>query len=96
MDADPTLKGTAAAAKFKALYDRLMARRQGRLASNSKRGHNKKLSALQDHALKDYIFMLYAAKTLANLEVIQNAARQLLYYAFGNSESLVSRRWTKA
>jgi hypothetical protein len=95
MDADPKLKGTAAVAKFMALYHRLIARRRGRLASNLRRGHNKKLLAPQDDALKDYIFMLYVAKTLANLKVIQNAAKQLLYYAFGNNK-LVSRRWTKA
>lgn len=45
MDADPKLKGTAAAAKFIALYHRLMACRRGRPASNSRGGHNKKLSA---------------------------------------------------
>lgn len=39
--------------------------------------------------------MLYAAGTSANLEVIQNAAGRLLYYASSDSK-LVSRRWTKA
>jgi hypothetical protein len=35
MDDDPTLKGTKAAAKFGAPYNRLMARRRGRPASNT-------------------------------------------------------------
>ena len=47
-----------------------MARRRGRLVSNTRGGYNKKLAALQDYALKDYIFMLYRAGTVANLEVI--------------------------
>ena len=73
-----------------------MARRRGRLASNTRGGHNKKLAAPQDYALKDYIFILYGAGTAANLEVIQTAAGRLLYYASGDHTSLVSRRWTKA
>ena len=43
MDNDPTLKGTKAAAKFGAPYDRLMARRRGRPASRTRGRHNKKL-----------------------------------------------------
>ena len=73
-----------------------MARRRGRPASNTRGGHNKKLAAPQDYALKDYIFMLYRAGTAANLEVIQTAAGRLLYYALGDYTSLVLRRWTKA
>jgi hypothetical protein len=45
MDADPKLTGTAATAKFQAPYHRLMARRRGRLVSNTRGGHNKKLAA---------------------------------------------------
>jgi hypothetical protein len=48
MDKDPSLKGTKAAAKFGALYNRLMARRRGRPISNTRRGHNKKLSIPKD------------------------------------------------
>ncbi|OCK89347.1 uncharacterized protein K441DRAFT_487004, partial [Cenococcum geophilum 1.58] len=84
------------AAKFLAPYHRLMARRRGRPASNTRGGHNKKLAAPQDYALKDYIFMLYGAGTAANLEVIQTATRRLLYYASGDRTSLVSQRWIKA
>ena len=48
MDEDPSLKGIKAAAKFRAPYDRLMARRRGRLASNTRGGYNKKLSTPED------------------------------------------------
>ena len=43
MDADPALKGVAAAKEFGAIYSRLMARRRGRPASSSQGGHNWKL-----------------------------------------------------
>jgi hypothetical protein len=46
MDNDLTLKGTKAVAKFKALYDRLIARRRGRPASHTRGRYNKKLLAL--------------------------------------------------
>ena len=45
MDADPKLTGTAAVAKFQAPYHQLMARRRGRPVSNTRGGHNKKLTA---------------------------------------------------
>jgi hypothetical protein len=96
MDKDPTLKGTKAAAKFRAPYDRLMARRRGRPASNTRGGHNKKLSGPQDESLKDYIFMLWASSRVANREAIQRAATQLLFYETGDSNISVSSRWTKA
>ena len=73
-----------------------MARQWGRLASNTRGGHNKKLAVPQDYALKDYIFMLYRAGTVANLKAIQTAAGRLLYYALGDRISLVLQRWTKA
>jgi hypothetical protein len=58
MDNDLTLKGIAIAAKFRAPYDRLMAWRRGRPLSHSRGGQNKKLSAPQDDALKEYIIIL--------------------------------------
>jgi len=42
MDLDPSLKGTVAAHEFGANYTRLIARRRGRLASNTRSRHNKK------------------------------------------------------
>jgi hypothetical protein len=57
MDEDSTLKGTKAALQFGASYQRLMARRHGRPASHNRGGHNKKLSAPQDDALREYILM---------------------------------------
>jgi len=96
MDNDPTLRGIAAAARFGAPYQRLMARRRGRPASHTRGGHNKKLSEPQDSALKDYIFMLYASGHSANLEAIQTSASRLVYYETGDAKSSVSRRWTKA
>jgi hypothetical protein len=72
MDADPHLKGTDAAKKYGAIYQRLMARRRGRPASNTRGGHNKKLENLQDHIVQDYLLMLYHAGTSANLEALCN------------------------
>ena len=95
MDRDPKLKGTKAAVQYGAPYHQLMARRQGRPASNTRGGHNKKLSAPEDLALKDYIFMLYSAGTSANTNEIQTAASRLLYYVSGNAKASISRRWTK-
>jgi hypothetical protein len=96
MDKDPKLKGTKAALRYGAPYDRLIRRRQGRRASNTRGGHNKKLSVPQDGALKDYIMMLYSAGTSANLDEIHTAASRLLYYVLGDPKSAPSRWWTKA
>jgi hypothetical protein len=76
IDKDPTLKGTKAVAKFRAPYDRLMARRRGRPLSNTRGGHNKKLSAPQDASLKDYCLMLYASRRSPNLDTIQTSANR--------------------
>jgi hypothetical protein len=51
-------------------YHCLMAQRRGQPTSNTRGGHNKKLSAPQDYALKDYIFMLHGANTNANMTEI--------------------------
>jgi hypothetical protein len=72
-----------------------MARQRGRPASNTRGGHNKKLSAPQDEFLRDYIFMLQASGRAADWDVIQSAATRLLYYETGDSEISVSSRWTK-
>jgi hypothetical protein len=96
MDRDPRYRGTQAALDFVVLYHRLMARRRGRPISNIRGGHNKKLSALQDYALKDYIFMLYRANININITEIQRAISRLLYYVIGDRKSIVSRWWTKA
>jgi hypothetical protein len=93
MDEDPTLTGVAAATHYRANYQRLMARRRGRPPSNSRGGHNKKLSTPQDSALKDYLLLLYHAGTPANLEQVILAANRLLFYA--GSTDTVSRRWAK-
>jgi hypothetical protein len=79
MDEDPSLRGTKAALRFGAPYQRLMARRQGRLASNTRGGHNKKLSAPQDDALKEYILMLQYSGKGANIHEIRAAAGRLLH-----------------
>ena len=92
MDKDPKLKGTEAAAKFRAPYDRLMARRRGRPASHTRGGKNKKLLALQDASLRDYCFMLHVSRRNPNLEVIQTAASRLVYYKTGDIDSIVLRR----
>src|ERR1700733_15088663 len=96
MDLYPSLKGTVAAREFGAPYDRLMARRRGRPASNTRGGHNKKLDVPQDQALRDYLMMLAGAGTEANLAEVKNAASRLLYYESGDPIKTVSRRWTKA
>jgi hypothetical protein len=66
------------------LYYRLMAQQRGRPISNTRGGHNKKLSAPQDYALKDYIFMLHGANINANTTKIQRATSRLLYYVIGD------------
>ena len=92
IDKDPTLKGTKAAAKFQALYDRLIARRRGRPASYTWGRHNKKLSTPQDSSLKDYCLMLYASRRNPNLDTIQTGAIRLVYYETGDTDLSVSRR----
>jgi hypothetical protein len=96
MDEDLTLKGTKAAQRFGAPYDRLMARRHGRPPSHSQGGHNKKLSAPQDDALKEYIIMLQYSRRGANLDEIRSAAGKLLFWESGDPSSSVSRRWVKS
>jgi hypothetical protein len=96
MDRDPRYRGTQAVLDFIVLYHRLMARRRGRPISNTRGRHNKKLSAPQDYALKDYIFMLHGANINANITKIQQAVNRLLYYVIGDRKSIVLRRWTKA
>jgi hypothetical protein len=93
MDADPHLKGTDAAKKYRAIYQRLMARRWGRPVSNTRGGHNKKLENPQDHTVQDYLLMLYHAGTSANLEALMVAANRVLFYSGKSSD--VSRRWAK-
>lgn len=95
MDADPRLKAAEAARQFGAPYYRLIGRRKGVPPSNSRGGHNKKLSIVQDQALRDYIFMLHSCGTPANQDTVKLAANRLLYYNSGNLESSVSTRWTK-
>lgn len=90
MDEDPTLKGTKAAQRFGALYDRLMACRRGRPPSHSRGGQNKKLSAPQDDALKEYIIMLQYSRRGANLGEIRAAASRLLFWETGDPKSSVS------
>jgi len=58
IDDDPTLKATKAALWFGAPYQRLLACQKGRLASNTRGGHNKRLDAPWDDALKEYIIVL--------------------------------------
>lgn len=80
MDANPLLKASLAARQLGAPYHTLLRRREGRPASNSQGGHNKKLSTVQDIALKDYIFMLHDCGTPANKEAVRIAANRLLFY----------------
>jgi hypothetical protein len=46
MDPDPSLKGTVVVYEFGANYTRLIAHKRGRPASNTRSGHNKKLTIL--------------------------------------------------
>jgi hypothetical protein len=95
MDADPRLNAAKAARQFGAPYHRLLRRRKGVPPSHTRGGHNKKLSPIQDEALRDYIFMLYSCGTPANYDTVRLAANRLLYYDSSNPESAVSARWTK-
>lgn len=96
MNGDPSLKGSKATKQFNAPYDRLMARRRGRPASNTRGGHNTKLNRPQDEALKDYILMLQASRNGANMDSINSATNRLLFYQTGDPAITCSRRWTKA
>jgi hypothetical protein len=96
MDDDPNLKGTKAAQRFGAPYDRLIARRRGRPPSYSRGGQNKKLSIPQDDALKEYILMLQYSGRGANIHEVRAAAGRLLFWASGDPDSSVSVRWTRA
>ena len=66
MDANPCLKASDAARQFNTLYYRLLRRRRGIPPSHTRGGHNKKLSTVQDQALRDYIVMLYDFGMSAN------------------------------
>ena len=79
MDDDPNLKGTKAAQRFGAPYNRLIARRRGRPPSYSRGGQNKKLSIPQDDALKEYILMLQYSGRGANIHEVRAAAGRLLF-----------------
>jgi len=94
MDLDPSLKGTVAAREFGANYTRLMARRRGRPASNTRGGHNKKLTTPQDSAVKEYLLFLHALGTSPNREVLILASNRVLYYC--GSDATVSTRWAKS
>lgn len=96
MDANPRLPATKAARQFNAPYQRLLARRKGRPHSGTRGGTNKKLSIVQDTALKEYILMLHACGTSPNLDNVRLAANRLLFYETGDPEKAVSQRWTKA
>ena len=72
-----------------------MARRRGRPPSHSRGGQNKKLSAPQDDALKEYILMLQYSRHGANLNEVCTAAGRLLFWESGDTKSSVSRRWAK-
>lgn len=95
MDANPRLKASVAARQFNAPYQSLLRRRRGVPPSNTRGGHNKKLSTVQDQALRDYIYMLHGCGTSANMENIQIAANRLLFYSTGSLNNTVSRRWVK-
>lgn len=85
MDLDLSLKGTVAAREFGANYTRLMARRKGRPASNTRSRHNKKLTTPQDNAVKEYLLFLHALGTSPNREVIILASNRVLYYYGSNA-----------
>jgi DDE superfamily endonuclease len=96
MDANPSLKATVAARQFDAPYYRLLRRRRGIPPSHTRGGHNKKLSTVQDQALRDYLVMLYNCGMSANQEAVRVAANRLLFYSTGDIIQTVSKRWTKA
>jgi hypothetical protein len=79
--------------KYRAIYQRLIARRRGRPVSNTRGGYNKKLENPQDHAVQDYLLMLYHAGTSANLEALIVAANRVLFYS--GKSSNISQRWAK-
>jgi hypothetical protein len=95
-DANPRLKASDAARQFDAPYYRLLRRRRGIPPSHTRGGHNKKLSTIQDQALRDYIVMLYNCGMSANQDVVRTAANRLLFYSTGDTSKTVSKRWTKA
>jgi hypothetical protein len=90
---NPHVPATDAATNFNVSYSKLRARKSGRQPSNSRGGHNKKLSSPQDHALQDYLLVLYHAGTPADLDHLVLASNRLLYYQ--GLEETVSRRWAK-
>jgi hypothetical protein len=72
-----------------------MARRRGRPASSTRGGHNKKLSAPEDEALKEYILMLQYSGHGANIQEIRAVAGRLLHWITRDPGSSISVRWTK-
>jgi hypothetical protein len=70
MDANPRLSATKATCQFSTPYYRLHTRQKGHLDSVTRGRTNKKLSTVQDSALKEYILMLYNCSTSLNLNSI--------------------------
>lgn len=95
MDANPRLKASVAVRPFEVPYYLLIRRRKGVPPSNTRGGHNKKLSPVQDTALKDYIFMLHSCSTPGNLNTVRIAANRLLFYSNGDLKNTVSLRWCR-
>ncbi len=56
---NPSLKIAQAARTTRAPYNRLRGRLAGKPPSSSRGGHNKKLSTIEDNALKDYLLVAH-------------------------------------
>lgn len=90
---NPVVKKKAAAAQFNVPYERLRMRINGRPASHTRGGHNKKLTMPEDKALVEYLMLLHGIGKSANLETLILSANRLLWY--NGEETNVSRRWAK-
>ncbi len=96
---NPGMKIAKAARITRAPYDRLRGRLAGKLPSTSRGGHNKKLSTVEDDALKDYLYLLVAHQLgrPPNLTNIKASANSILRArcGWGQEPETVSRKWTK-
>lgn len=55
---------------FKVSLWKLRNRRASRLSASAKGGHDKKLSELQDHTIKEYLLMVHMAGTSRTTDVL--------------------------
>jgi len=77
---NPRMSVAEAARQSRASYNRVLRRRKGTPASNSRGGQNKKLLKPQEYALKDYVLFYYYVGRNAGIKDLIIAVDRLLAF----------------